>query len=173
MQRSVLALDNPSYQNGILTIPRVDTPEQVGKYLDITMTPTNEGTWKLDSYKESGTEASRLADIRQVELLSTDTQPKQVFLQVSITQDCFNNFGQIDSRLDNKNEFNITVHDPINHATQQGCFYIKWYYKRTIALPVFGLKAGTYTYNINNKWKGSFTLDVDNGKASEIIGVTS
>jgi hypothetical protein len=50
-QGNVLARNNPTYKNGILTIPAVDTPEQVGQYLDITMTPTKDGTWKLNTYR--------------------------------------------------------------------------------------------------------------------------
>ncbi|MFI3137666.1 MAG: hypothetical protein QX197_12900 [Methylococcaceae bacterium] len=52
IQRNSLAQDNPSpsYQEGVLTIPRVNTPEQVGHYSNVTLTLNKEGTWELDPY---------------------------------------------------------------------------------------------------------------------------
>ena len=49
-QHSALAWDNPTYQNGILTIPSVDTLEQVGQYRGIIMIPKNDDTWTLRYY---------------------------------------------------------------------------------------------------------------------------
>jgi hypothetical protein len=160
-QRSVFALDNPIYQNGILTIPHVDTPEMVGKYLDIKMTPTNEGTWKLDTYKEAGTRQFRLQD-SNVDLIVTNSLPRQVLLSLTGYYAChYPPIGQINYRLDN-NVFDITVHDPNEYKEITFCPAITLYFQRTISLPVFGLKAGTYTYKVNGKYEGSFILDVDN-----------
>lgn len=160
--RSVLAIDNPIYQNNVLTIPHIDTPEQVGKYLDITLTPTKEGTWKLNTYREAGSNRSYFAPVTKAELITIDVQPKQVFLRLSgeFGSGC-GEVGQVIYRLEN-NVFNIAVNDGFDYPIDIFCADWIRPFQKDIALPVFGLKAGTYTYNVNGKLTGSFTLDVDN-----------
>jgi hypothetical protein len=153
-QHSVLALDNPVYQNGILTIPYVDTSEQLGKYLDITMTQTKGGAWKLNSYKES---TSKLIVVTQATVITNEVLPKQVFLRLS-GYTC----GSINHtiyRID-KNGFNIVLHDDygLDSRLNPCVASIK---TKTIALPVYGLKTDTYTFDVNGK-KGGFYLATDN-----------
>jgi hypothetical protein len=161
-QHVALALDNPMYQNGLLTIPHVDTPEQVGKYLDVTL-KHKEGAWVVDSYKESGSVESKFLPVDKVEANVVDGFPIQVILRISSKNIACGSLGQINYRLDNK-AFNITVHD--GHAYlppgEVACVAALQPFSTSIALPVYGLKAGTYTYMVNGKISGEFALDVDN-----------
>ncbi len=161
---------NPNYQNGMLTIPSVDTSEQVSKYSDITFSLNPDGSWKLNSYKESGIadplkpyETVRLAPIDKVDFIMTNTLPIQVFLHVSgiFPQSC-HQLGQINYRLES-NTFNIAVDEIDDSLVTLTCrLYRADTFETTFALPVFGLKAGTYNYNVNGKFSGSFVLDADN-----------
>lgn len=157
------ALDNPTYQNGLLTIPRVDTPEQMGKYLDITL-KLKEGVWILDSYKESGSVETKFLSVDKVEANVVNGFPVQVILRISSRDIGCGQLGQINYRLD-KNVFNITVHDGHIYPSPpkiQGCVTMLQPFSTSIALPVYGLKAGTYTYTVNGKISGNFALNVDN-----------
>ena len=77
-QHSALALDNPTYQNGILTIPSVDTLEQVGQYRGIIMRQKNDTAtdWTLTSYGNNQYGPTIRPD--KVELITTDTLPRRL-----------------------------------------------------------------------------------------------
>lgn len=156
------APENPSYRDGLLRIPRVDTPEQVGKYLDATFTLSSDGTWELNSFRELGSQSASLAPVTTVQLITVDVLPKQVFLRLSgeFNSGC-GKVGQVNYRLEN-NAFNITLHDGFDYPKGEGCSMVIVPFQKTIALPVFGLKAGSYAYTVNGKHTGSFTLTVDN-----------
>jgi hypothetical protein len=152
---------NPSYQNGTLSIPAVDTPDQVGKYLDVKFTANQDGSWTLNSFKETGVH-SALAPVDSVGITTVTASPIQVFLTINgqFTSGC-GKIGQINTRLD-KNTFNVTVHDGFDFYSTALCAAVMVPFEKVIALPVFELKAGTYDFYVNGKRFGDFTLDTDN-----------
>jgi hypothetical protein len=172
-QRSVHALDNPTYQNGVLTIPTVDTPEQVGLYKDIKMTRTEDATWRLDFYNGiSNTDKESILQINKVDLIITDILPKQVFLHLEGRAGCDSVLlGKVSYRINN-GVFELSLGVDYAYYKYLGCRFGSWTYQKTIALPVLGLKAGTYAYNLNGAHKGSFTLDVDNNLPAYPADVT-
>lgn len=163
-----LGADSPVYKDGILTIPSVNTAEQVGKYQDVTFKLTDQGTWQLSGVKTIGTvvigtPGVALALIEKVDVVKTDSFPTQVFLRVSGGFSACNNatLGQINQRLENNRfdveiSYNSLVSDPPVICAQVMVNFIK-----TIPLPVYGLGAGTYSYNVNGT-TGTFTLAADN-----------
>jgi len=46
-----LAADQPDYQGGVLTVPRIDTPEQVGQYQYASLRLGQDGRWQLESLR--------------------------------------------------------------------------------------------------------------------------
>jgi homogentisate 1,2-dioxygenase len=159
-QHNALALDNPTYDNGMLVIPSVDTLEQVGRYRNIRMALTGTGTWTLRSYIDT-LYHGRLTP-QKVDLITTTTLPKRVYLHLEGPSTCMGLVGKVVQRVDN-NVFNIVVNvDVYNSHGDAFCMNPDWTFHKTIELPVLGLKAGTYAYTVNGTNKGSFTLDVDN-----------
>lgn len=163
--------DMPVYKDWVLTIPSVSTPDQVGQYQDLTFNYTAQGTWQLFDFKSLGatigTAAVALTSIYKVDVIKTDAFPVQVFLRVSGTYNPCNSgkFGQINQRMEN-NRFDVAI--TANYSVPSpppsvpvGCLPYVVEFLRTISLPVYGLSAGTYTYNVNGT-TGTFALTTDN-----------
>jgi len=80
---SVTQEEYPTYKDSILTIPRVDTNEQIGMFQDARFV-FSEGSWKLLDFKTTDT-MPRLFQpyISQVKPIIIDSFPVQVFLRVT------------------------------------------------------------------------------------------
>jgi len=161
MAENVNMYDSPFFQNGILTIPRVDTPEQSGNFQNAKFKFTDQGTWELLDFDTfplaQGTE------IEYVEAIVTDSIPVQVFLKIraNFTTGC--GFGQINQILVAGNQFEVMVYpDSLLNAPDISCAAVVFDPERTIPLSVFGLRAGTYEYSVNGGDIGMFTLTEDN-----------
>ncbi len=160
--------DAPVYKDGLLTIPSVNTAEQVGQYQDVTFKLTEQGTWQLLNVKTIGpvafgTPGVWLAWVDRVDAIKTNTFPVQVFLRVSGGFSPCNNatLGQINQRLENNRfdlaiTYNFLVSNPPVICAQGMVNFIK-----TLPLPVYGLSASTYSYNVNGT-TGTFELTADN-----------
>jgi len=165
---SALGADAPVYKDGILTIPSVNTTEQVGKYQDVTFKLSEQGSWQLSSVKTIGAgvlgvPGIGLALIEKVEVIKTSTFPTQIFLRVSGGFDLCGNasIGQINQRLEN-NRFDVAI--TVNFllpAWPNGCVPSVQLFLKTIPLSIYGLNAGTYSYNVNGT-TGTFELVADN-----------
>ncbi|MHB9119549.1 MAG: hypothetical protein ACYC2R_14955 [Burkholderiales bacterium] len=162
-----LGADSPVYSNGLLTIPSINTADQVGKYQDVTFKFTEQGLWQLVSLKAIGTVIGTsvlgLPHIETVDVVKTDTFPTQVFLRVSGGFSPCNNstLGQINQRLGNNQfDISITVNSVVSVPPTACLPYIATFVK-TVALPVYGLRAGIYSYDVNGT-KGTFELAADN-----------
>lgn len=157
--------NQPTYRDGILTIPRVDTPEQVGKYQNAEFEFDQQlKAWRLQSV----TTAQDNAPIDEVILSITDSFPAQVFLQVSGEFSSCGKLGEIDQRLqDNKLEIQIhAIYPPALTLCGQAINpFIK-----VIPLSVYGLNAGDYEYSINGSNNGTFNIPNDN-KFGECEGI--
>ena len=163
----IFADENPKFENNILTIPFVDSSDYPGKYRDVIFELTQQNTWQLKDYQYSLNNGQAVA-IEQADLVVTNTLPVQAFLKVSGGYtDC--EPPLVSQRLLGKNfEVSISSHYSLNGA----CPAVMTPFENTIVLPIYGLSAGTYTYEINSgsllnemaitSLTGSFDLTVEN-----------
>ncbi len=162
-----LSADYPVYKDGLLTIPTISTADYVGQYQDVNLKLTEQGVWQLLSFKTLGASYPPGSPglelgwplIQKVEVVKTDTFPVQVFVRLSgdLSQ-CTStapSLGQINQRLEN-NRFDIMA-----TSAGRGCPGNLVFFVRTISLPVYGLRAGIYSYNVNGT-TGTFELTADN-----------
>lgn len=158
-ENTSIVIEHPTYRDGVLTIPRVDTNGQAGSFQDATFQfDSQTDTWHLLAFKSTPVLQGAFG---QVEIIRTDSSPIQVFLKVSgqFSSSC-GNFGQINQRLKDNN-FDIAVHfTPIPPGT--ACLMVITPFEKIIPLEVYGLPAGTYEYSVNGEHTGSFTLTKDN-----------
>ncbi len=160
-----------SYQKGTLTIPRVDTPEQVGRFQDIVFRyDVQVNAWTLESF-QSRNNINLEVDIQTIVpavFSGRSTKPVQVFLHVLGETTC-GRIGQINQRrTGNLFEVQITK-DPLQ--PDETCDQIARQFLRVIQLDVNRLPAGEYQVNVNNGGGfRSFTLPFDTIVADECGG---
>jgi hypothetical protein len=162
---TALSADQPGYRDGVLTIPRVDTPEKVGQYQDVTFQSATDGTWRLTAGQIVETPKLVRVHIDQTKVIKSDTFPVSVHLRVRGQQGgCdYVGAGRIHQRI-NETNFDVGVSVVPSDDAANGliaCTANYRVFRMTIPLEVYGLSAGTYTYNVNGI-TGSFTLDSDN-----------
>ena len=154
----------PSYKDGKLTIPRVDTDGQASNFQKVELqldSATN--TWKLVNFVETKVSPGPATYGEKVEVIVTDSSPVQVFLKISgeFANGCAF-FQQINQILKN-NKFEITLHlGPNPSPPDLICTTALVPYEKIVPLEVYGLPAGTYEYSVNGEHTGSFTLTKDN-----------
>ncbi|PKM13367.1 MAG: hypothetical protein CVV13_02140 [Gammaproteobacteria bacterium HGW-Gammaproteobacteria-3] len=151
-----------NFQEGILTIPRVDTDEQAGNFQDAVFKIKPDGTWRLLDFRTTALNPDSDPQIDKVEVVITDSSPVQVFLKLTgaFSNGC-GEFGQISQRLQGS-RFEVIAHaKPIPDGTV--CTMEIKPFEQVIALSVFGLPEGTYEFSVNGNFDGSFELTQDNG----------
>ena len=163
LSTAAFSADYPVYQDGVLTLPRVDISDQVGKYQDVTFQWTPQGTWVLSGGQILGTRKLWPAPISQVEVIKTGTLPVSVYLRASGVQALcgFTGPERIHQRLVGT-RFDVGISTPIR--SEIGEFFCTADIrptKTTVPLQVYGLSAGTYSYNVNGI-TGTFSLESDN-----------
>ncbi|SEQ79267.1 hypothetical protein SAMN05421690_1001170 [Nitrosomonas sp. Nm51] len=154
----VLGTTAPSYENGVLIIPRVDTLEQVGRYQDaIFQFDPQSNTWVLQHVTSARYNAPRIwsVDVRVID----DAFPIQVFLQVTGDHGC-GGLGQINVRRSG-NLFEVQISE-IQLGPEIGCTADIKEFVRIIPLNVYRLNAGVYQYSVNGGNPGTFSLVKDN-----------
>ncbi|VAW50023.1 hypothetical protein MNBD_GAMMA04-368 [hydrothermal vent metagenome] len=154
----VNATDRPYFEGKVLTIPSIDVKSEAAVYQDVKFEYTQKNSWALLSFQRG----KKIQEITQVNLIETNDFPKQVFLNIS---GVFNNgcqqLGQIATQItDNLIETSVFYNN--EHINNPFCTMVMTPFSQAIPLPVYGLKAGTYHYNINHNFTGSFTLSRDN-----------
>ncbi len=155
--------DTPTFQDGLLSIPTVNIPTQIGQYQAVTFEFTAQNGWELLDFKEVGTQGLGLeAMIDAVELVKTNAVPVQILLRITgYFSDPCANIGQINHRLEG-NRFEIVMNSTRATDTVIACAAVIAPFRKTIPLPVYGLSAGTYAYSINGGNNGTFELMTDN-----------
>lgn len=155
-------LPHPLYRDGTLTIPRVDTVEQAGRFqnVELQFNATN-NTWSLLNYKESIVIPGKGVYIDKVEIVVTDSLPVQVFVKVTgnLPSPCYS-MGQINQRLKD-GKFEVALHS-FQMETITACAAVLVPFEKIIPLEVYGLSAGNYEYQVNGDHSGSFSLAADN-----------
>lgn len=173
--------DYPSYQNGIITIPRMDIFEQLGIVQDIKLNLTEQGDWRLTEFKAVGTSVGTQTVLTRpfvetVEIIITDTFPVQVFLKVSglFTYGCIK-MGKIPQQLKD-NRFEVVMYAEVPNPNEFTCTANITPFEEIIPLTVYGLSAGTYEYRLSGvssfdstaesllpkTYTGTFVLTKDN-----------
>ncbi len=163
----VWAADYPVYRDdGVLTLPRVDIPDQVGKYQEVTFQLTPQGVFELSGIQVLGTrKLSPVWGFNAVEVIKTATFPVSVYLRASGSLwDCgYSGPGRIHQRLEGT-RFDVGL--SFSHIDAYVNFEIVCTanmrdFKMTVPLEVYGLSAGTYSYNVHGI-TGTFSLESDN-----------
>lgn len=164
---AALGDDHPIYDNGVLTLPRVDVPGQVGQYQDVTFQLTPQGTWELTGLQVRGVENLRQVAVDTVEAVKTGATPVSVYLRVyQYNTTCgYKGSKRVHQRLTGTH-FAVDVSAPMVSDGAITCTADIKNYRLTVPLQVYGLSAGTYTYDVNGV-RGEFTLDSDNKYADD------
>jgi len=142
-QKIAIAEENAKYHHNLLVIPSIDIPEQVGRFQNVVFELNEQGIWLLQNYQE----VLRFTYIDNVNIVTTDSFPVQVFLQVTGHLVGCGGLGAINKRLV-ETQFKISINEaPV--AEGFTCTADLKPFKTIIALPVYGLEAGTYSYRVN------------------------
>lgn len=155
--------DFPVYRNGTLTVPRVDTDEQIGLFQNgVFQYDGSIDAWRLQDYKITPVADIFLLEENSVEVIVKESLPAQVFLKIKGSfPDACEKIDRITHRLkDNRFEVVITTGRTISDLAV--CAAVITPFETLVPLPVYGLPAGTYTYIVNGKMTGSFELKSDN-----------
>lgn len=155
--------DYAVYENGVLTIPRIDTPEKAGFYQNVSFRYTENGTWELQKFHTAGQHPVNFAVIESVELVKTDSFPIQAFLKVKTGISGCDALGQVSLRqIDNRFEVDLYVQGPDLEPGTFSCIALFTAVEKIIPLPIYALAAGTYEYVVNDGKVGSFELTQEN-----------
>lgn len=157
--------EHPTYQNGILTIPFIDTADQIGKFQDVKLSLTEQGDWRLVDVKipYEGVHVDPLGTVVDtVQTVVTDTFPFQVFLKVNgfFTDGC-TTMGRIAQRMKDK-RFEVVMYAQDNSKPGYVCTANVPQFEKIIPLPVYGLSAGTYEYSLG----GVLVFNIDKERSS-------
>lgn len=174
----------PSYRDGSISIPSVDSDAQVGQYQNVRMMIGASGAWELNYFASLGeeltTDAGRMLvrdtlyklPVASVEVVrKTADLPAQVFLRVSGSLWGCASMGRASQRLVD-NRFEVLLADGTTGLTYAvaDCLADVRPYVKTIPLAVYGLSAGTYSYVVNGEISGSFEIEADNVLGGDCSG---
>ena len=149
--------DIPSYQAGVLTIPRVDTSAQAGAFTNVEFVYDQE----LEAWHLTNAVEPVRASIDQVILLAvTDSFPATVYLQVSGEFIGCGKVGEIDQRFQD-GRFEIQVYG-VYPGEDMDCGLPVSPYLKVIPLFTYGLDAGDYEYSVNGRYNGTFNMPFNN-----------
>lgn len=165
---AALSADYPVYNenDGVLTLPRVDISDQVGKYQEVTFQLTPQGFFELSGIQVLGTQKlGPVQWVNAVEVIKTATFPVSVYLRASgWTSGCgYSGPGRIHQRLEGT-RFDVglsTAHTDAFVNGEIACLAWMRNFRMTVPLEVYGLSAGTYSYNVHGI-TGTFSLESDN-----------
>lgn len=153
---SALAEDAPLFQNQVLTIPRVDTEAQAGRYQNAHLRLAEDGRWDLQAVTEL-----KPATVESSDVLVVDSKPVQVFAKISgyFPSGCYG-LGSINVRHRSVDLFEVVINQ-VQLQTFAVCTQALVPFSLTVPLDVYGLSAGTYRVSIHGN-NHLFTLAADN-----------
>lgn len=154
----------PFYAEGTgeLTVPLADVSGTPGHFQDIKLVPAGEDLWELTEFKEG-----KLLDvITEVTAIQSNETPAQVLLRIDgqFPTGC----GQIgyvrETRSDDQIDVSIFYLNDLwlENPAVVLCTQAVRPFTKVVPLSVYGLEAGTYTYEVNGEFSGQFTLQEDN-----------
>ena len=141
-----------------LKLPFVDFNGIPGQYQDVKIEYLPQaGTWRLSGYKR----LEPFRSISTVDVIVTDEIPAQVFLDIRGTRS--NGCGAPGQAGISQSGNAFTVFLFYQYVLPDCIGTDDFVYIRKIVpLDVYGLPAGSYTWTLNGKFEGSFTLPSDN-----------
>ena len=163
--------DFPYYRDGVLTIPRVDTDEQPGAFLDgVFIFDSNSNNWQLQEFKSA--ELTPTSE-RSIYFLQpddgvarpiTDSFPVQVFLNIRghLSNGCSAIRGIHQRLKDDRFEITVNAVSMVPDDGSVACTQALVPFERAVPLQVYGLPGGIYSYTVNDEIEGSFELAEDN-----------
>lgn len=160
--------DAPYFDGAVLTIPRVDTPGQVGKYQEGVLRPNADGTWSITSLRsvEPYSALSNLYNNWRVQVVTTSVPagPVSVYLRVrGADGGCpYRPVRMHQRRKGSEISINLSRDNTSPGGGLGVCPAMMYPYHLTVPLDVYGLPAGTYSFVINNEYRGTFTLEREN-----------
>lgn len=156
-----IAEESSIYQKNILTIPRVDTPSQIGQYQNAQFKRADDGRWDLIHVNEP-----KLAQIDAIDFILLETFPVQLHVSISGTfpNGCYG-LGQTYQRQE-ADRFEIAVYQ-VELQTFAACTQALVPFHTTLPFDISGLHKGTYQVIVNNI-AGSFELTTDNFHQTKI-----
>jgi hypothetical protein len=154
----------PYYAEGTgeLTVPLADVEGMPGHFQDIKLVPAGEDLWELTEFKEG-----QLLDvITEVTAIQSNETPAQVLLRIDgqFPTGC----GQIgyvrEKHTENQIDVSIFYLNDLwlENPAVVLCTQAVRPFTKVVPLSVYGLEAGTYTYEVNGEFSGQFTLQEDN-----------
>lgn len=164
--KPAVAERQPVYAAGVLSILSADTPDQVGAFENVVFEYNDHTGWVLRSFLALDERGLADARVEAVELVRTESFPVQVFLRASGPDDvgCATQ-DRIRHRRDG-NHFSVQFSQSYDTSGEILCDMALRPFRKSVALPVYGLPAGHYTYDLNG-FTGSFELAEDNGLAGD------
>jgi hypothetical protein len=161
---TTVVADVPVYSedDSTLTIPAIDLPGKPGAFQDAELELGSNNLWKLNDVIEAKLNES----IQKVELVQTTTVPVQAFLKISgeYMHGCART-GQTHAAWDGTKlvvssyyENNAWVRSPETTL----CLAVVTPFSFVYPLPVYGLPAGEYPYEVNGEFNGTVTLTQSN-----------
>lgn len=155
---NIAAADNPAtFANEVLSIPAVNTHDQVAKYEHVQFRLAKDGRWDLIRFIEP-----KQAAVEKIGINLLESFPVQVHVDVAgyLPNGCYG-LGETHIIQDN-NQFSVVI-NMTELQTLVACTQALVPFKVTVPLDVYGLHAGTYQVNVNGI-NEIFELSVDNFK---------
>tara|TARA_R110001599_G_scaffold55442_2_gene153445 strand:+ start:494 stop:1042 length:549 start_codon:yes stop_codon:yes gene_type:complete len=144
----------------ILQIPSVGFSSDPGKYQNIMLqSGETELTWTL----LSGDTVDKINTVSTVSVVKTSEVPVQVLLKVGGNIATCVDAGKYAFTINENKIDTFLYYDPATvPPAGTGCVDTVKPFVKVIPLPVYGLDAGEYSFSINGKLNGTFTLTVRN-----------
>jgi len=152
----------PLFENEILTIPVVNTADQVGKYEQVRFKVAKDGRWDLVSYTEP-----RQGTVETISINMLESFPVQIQVVAAgyFPSGCYS-LGKTHIVREN-NQFTIVINSTVLQTLElMACTQALVPFEVTIPLEVNGLDAGIYQVDVNDI-TDEFELSVDN--SNELI----
>ncbi len=156
-----LATNSPTFQDGILLLPSVNSLKKSGEYQNVQFKLTAQGEWQLLDFVIP----QELQHIDQVEIIKTDSFPIQIFLKIiGNFRDGCQKMGQIGYQV-LENKFDIWMYSTMDEkfpSNEFACTQGFVPFTHIIPLPIYALNKGEYRYSVNGLHTGMFELAEDN-----------
>jgi len=151
-----------SEEDSILTIPAIDLPGKPGAFQDVELELGSNNLWQLNDVIE----AKRNESIQKVELVQTSTFPVQAFLKISgeYMHGCART-GQTHAAWDGSKLVISSYYENnewVRNPEKTLCLAAITSFSFVYPLPVYGLPAGEYRYEVNGEFSGSVKLTQSN-----------
>ena len=152
-----IADDQATFDGEVLTVPVVNTADQVGQYERVQFKVAKDGRWDLIGFTEP-----RQATVETISINILESFPVQVHVLVNgyFSSGCFG-LGETHI-VKQDNQFNVVVNSTTLQTLELvACTQALVPFEVTVPLEVNGLSAGVYQVDVNGI-RDSFELSVDN-----------